>query len=395
MNAKRIFTAISLIISILSIAVPTYFSIEQSKEKSLSIIEKSRQAFFEKSVNAPTELSLQLNGRPVKTPWALTLSYENSGRIPVLRNEIESPIEIKFRNSNIIDAQIINKSPSNIAATIIKTQKSIQIAQGLLNPGDKIQISILLDGASETPTIDGRVSDVPTISYVKYNPDIRNQDIIPKSIIKTAQIISALLLLLVALALTSEFTKKIRIKKEKFNGKSFNKISLIPLANIKEEIIEKINSSKMSPLSLIILNYAKEHVTIDWLDNGAHFMEMLNRIKFPDEIQNKDAFTDATSELYENLVQSLKNYAAQNAFLELPVGPDEAVRDNILGVDISQLGAINFINAVDKHTEETIKRHYIENPEPLITRQELVLFTITFIAFASFCLVIADSYFKS
>lgn len=210
--------AAGLIISILSIAVPTYFTIEQSKEKSLSITEKSRQAFFNNSVNTPTDLSLQLNGRPVKTPWVLTLSYENTGKIPVLKNDIESPVKVIFRNSNIVDAQIIGKSPGNIFATIAKSTKSIQIAHGLLNPGDKIQISILLDGIGETPLIDGRVSDIPAVLYNKYAPEARGQDRIPKSITKTAQVISALLLILAAIGLATEFAKKIKTKKEKFGG---------------------------------------------------------------------------------------------------------------------------------------------------------------------------------
>lgn len=122
---------------------------------------------------------------------------------------------------------------------------------------------------------------------------------------------------------------------------------------------------------------------------------MLSRIDFPDEIKNLDTLADAKLELYQSLVNSLKAYAAFNAYLALPIGPDEATRENIMSVDISQFGALGFINAVDKHTEETIKKHYIENPEPLITRQELFLFTLTLIAFASFCVVIADSYLKS
>lgn len=395
MNAKGMMAATGLIISILSIVVPTYVTIEQSKEKSLSITEKSRQAFFNNSVNTPTDLSLQLNGRPVKTPWVLTLSYENTGKIPVLKNDVESPVKVNFRNSNVVDAQIIGKSPGNISATIGKSTKSIQITHGLLNPGDKIQISILLDGIGETPVIDGRVSDIPAVLYTKYAPEARSQDWIPKSITKTAQIISALLLVLTTIGLTAEFAKKIKTKKERFGGRVFNKISLIPLVDIKNSITERINTSNMSPLSLILLNYTRDHLSIDWLDNSAHFMQMLNRIDFPEEVKNLEALADAKLELYQSLVSSLKTYAAQNAYLALPVGPDETARDNIMSVDITQFGAVDFINAVDKHTEEMIKNHYANHPEPLITRQELFLFTLTLIAFASFFVVIADSYLKS
>lgn len=151
----------------------------------------------------------------------------------------------------------------------------------------------------------------------------------------------------------------------------------------------------MSPSSLILLNYIKDDLRVDWLDSQGHFLEMIKRVQIPSDLSTSLDIDSTGGELFAHLVQSLKNYAAQSAYFALPLELDEKARDEIMQVNVENFGAINFINAVDKHIEETIRKCYIENPEPIINKQEFIMLISTIIAFASFLIVIMDSYIKS
>lgn len=163
----------------------------------------------------------------------------NSGRTPIHERDVAAPISIKFSDeSDIIDAKIDSVFPQDLDASLYfnKTEGSIALKFPLLNPGDKIDFSILSKTSNITFDAAGRIAGVPSL-IVK---DISQErgGIGRRWVVYFVGIFSALLFLVAIVALFTLLPDERRIKSQVRAG-----TFLLPSLKSKTEWFTWINST--------------------------------------------------------------------------------------------------------------------------------------------------------
>lgn len=86
------------------------------------------------------------DGAPVRNLSLLIIRISNSGMVPILSSDFESPLSIAFKpDTKIFDVQIIETTPAALSPQTDITDTTITIAPLLLNPGDLFTVKLLVD----------------------------------------------------------------------------------------------------------------------------------------------------------------------------------------------------------------------------------------------------------
>jgi hypothetical protein len=94
-----------------------------------------------------------------------TIEVRNIGTRPIERDDFELPLVIRFKNPNdVLAVTLGQKTPQDLKPSISSDDRGITIAPLLLNPGDQFRITVQLRGDVNEPTVEARISGVPSIS---------------------------------------------------------------------------------------------------------------------------------------------------------------------------------------------------------------------------------------
>lgn len=137
---------LGIIIGVIGIAFPiawdfykTKSAVELQLTSFVTLVEKTDQL---------DKLSITYNGENLNQISRADFVFINTGRMPILQNDIISPPQIIFKQGiKILDVKIDSQQPANMNAAItLDSQKnSITITFPLLNPNDFIRFSVLID----------------------------------------------------------------------------------------------------------------------------------------------------------------------------------------------------------------------------------------------------------
>lgn len=137
-------------VAILAILITIYFSYKQYKlqrqKKSLSY---KYITFRLPGLKSAMELSkgrikILCDDKPIVDAVITVLEIFNDGNIPIVPSDFEKPITFVFgEESEIISAEIYDKSPENIYPNIHIEGNNILVEPLLLNPNDSFSIQIL------------------------------------------------------------------------------------------------------------------------------------------------------------------------------------------------------------------------------------------------------------
>lgn len=108
-------------------------------------------------------------------------SVINSGRTPILKKDIVSPISVKFaKESNIINAKLDGMQPQDLGASLRfnRGDGTIVFEFPLMNPGDRVDFSVLSKTGNVKFDAVGRIAGVSSLTVVKDIP----QDKVGKSL---------------------------------------------------------------------------------------------------------------------------------------------------------------------------------------------------------------------
>jgi hypothetical protein len=170
--------AAGILIGILGVVGPIGWDYYKTKsEIELSVVEKSI------IISKPEKLDglvITYAGEALDELSKTTFSLTNSGRTPILKKDVASPITVKFaKDSNIIDAKIDRMQPLDLGALLQfnRGEGMLILEFSLLNPGDRIDFSVLAKTTAVDFDAGGRIAGVSSLHVVK---DIA-QDKISKS----------------------------------------------------------------------------------------------------------------------------------------------------------------------------------------------------------------------
>jgi hypothetical protein len=116
----------------------------------------------------PALSSLKLTYKDVSVSRLTVATFEvrNSGTRPIEQDDFKLPLVIRFKNPNDMLAVTLNekKTPQDLKPLISSDDSGITIAPLLLNSGDTFRITVQLRGDFNEPTVEARISGVPSIS---------------------------------------------------------------------------------------------------------------------------------------------------------------------------------------------------------------------------------------
>ncbi|MFN9470997.1 hypothetical protein [Acidovorax sp.] len=109
-------------------------------------------------------LQITLDSEPLDRPYLTVVELINDGLRPISSSEFEGPAEIRLSvGTKVVRAELVSAYPKSLEARVAITEKGIAVAPLLLNPEDKLTISILSSGGQPLFSPSARIAGVTEI----------------------------------------------------------------------------------------------------------------------------------------------------------------------------------------------------------------------------------------
>lgn len=146
-----------------------------SKRSEVSITAKQAATILQAD-GGIEKLKIMYDGKQIEALSKTTLLLKNSGRTPISKDDVISPVAVQF-GGEILDASLVRESPIGLGASILRNEGSVAVLFSLLNPGDEIEFSVLSSGAIPKYTASARIKNIREISVVesKRQIDLRSK----------------------------------------------------------------------------------------------------------------------------------------------------------------------------------------------------------------------------
>jgi hypothetical protein len=143
--------------SILAVATLIY-TVYWTRHKSVACSLVSKRPLITRGSDAAAnDLKITYKNNVVHEPWAATIEIENIGNVPIERKDIEKPITFNLRSARILSSDIAQTIPQGIEASIEQGPKSLRVFHGVINPQDRIVVSLILDGEPKLDNVECRI----------------------------------------------------------------------------------------------------------------------------------------------------------------------------------------------------------------------------------------------
>lgn len=157
---------VTLLATVAGLAVPVWLWQFDLNAKSLTVRIVSSVPLQSPSANSIPDLQISIEGEPVDNPVISTLEIANDGAKPIPTSDFESDIELQISEvSKIIRAKVAEVEPEDLKATVSVDGQSVRLKPLLLNPNDKVTLSVLTSGAIPEFSPRARIAGVPSIKF--------------------------------------------------------------------------------------------------------------------------------------------------------------------------------------------------------------------------------------
>ena len=157
-------SSITLLATVGGVVVPIWIWRADLTSKSLEFRVAS-QASLEPTKSGDIKgLQITLDSAPLDRPYLTVVELLNDGSKPISSSEFEGPVEVRLSGGNkVVRAQLVSANPKSLEAKVTATENSIAVAPLLLNPEDKLTISILTSGGPPSFSPRARIAGVAEI----------------------------------------------------------------------------------------------------------------------------------------------------------------------------------------------------------------------------------------
>lgn len=247
-----IVSIIGVLVAILGIVAPITWDYYKTKsEVELRVIEQSLIISKPKKLDG---LVITYHDKPLEELSKTVFVVTNTGGTPILKKDVAIPISIKFpKDSNILDVKLEGMQPKDLGALLHYDQnsQSITLDFPLLNPGDRVDFSVLAGTHNIEFLPGGRIAGVQSLKIVKEALQEKvNKS--PSWIVYTVAFFS-ILLIIISIEGFRAFFKEIKFKAKLKRGQF-----TLPDLKTRNECINWVNSyfsftTKSERGSLIVL----------------------------------------------------------------------------------------------------------------------------------------------
>ena len=108
-------------------------------------------------------------GKPVPCVSRVELALTNTGRTPIRKSDVVTPVVLRIKNGAILDAEVIKVVPDDLLVSghLPSTGDAVTVEFSLLNPGDSANITLLVAAERADVAATARIAGVSKLSYVE------------------------------------------------------------------------------------------------------------------------------------------------------------------------------------------------------------------------------------
>lgn len=159
-------SSITFLATVAGVVVPIWIWRADLISKSLEFRVAS-QASLEPAKSGDIKgLQITLDSAPLDRPYLTVIELLNDGSKPIPSSEFEGPVEVRLSgDTKVVRAQLVSANPKSLEAKVSASEHSIAIAPLLLNPEDKLTISVLTSGGPPSFSPHARIAGVAEINF--------------------------------------------------------------------------------------------------------------------------------------------------------------------------------------------------------------------------------------
>lgn len=158
------FSSFMLLATVVAIAVPIWIWRADPTSKSLEFRVVSEASLEPAKSGDIKGLQITLDSAPLDRPYLTVVELLNDGLKPIPSSEFEGPVEVRLSgDTKVVRAQLVSSKPNSLEAKLTFTENSVAVAPLLLNPEDKLTISILTSGGMPSFSPRARIAGIAEI----------------------------------------------------------------------------------------------------------------------------------------------------------------------------------------------------------------------------------------
>lgn len=167
---RRFLTILTFIVGLSSIVAPIAW--DRYKSRAGLEVKETGSALLVEKTAALGKLRVEYDSKPIERVSQLSFVLSNTGRTVIRADDVVSPPTIHVRDSDLLDARVDEVSPSEMDATIEarSTENAVRVHFPLLNPGDSVHFTLLVNGSSPTWDADARIAGIKRLTVSQADP---------------------------------------------------------------------------------------------------------------------------------------------------------------------------------------------------------------------------------
>ncbi|ENM5875916.1 hypothetical protein NTE03_003888 [Vibrio mimicus] len=164
-----VITIVTLLLAVLGVVAPISWDY-YSGQKSITLTAISQNNVISPSISVEG-LEIKYKGTPLTILSRSTFLIENTGSKSLLQSDVVSPIEIAVAEDvTVFDAMVESKQPENLDIVLSQKANSVFVSFTLLNPGDRVLVSLLTDSKTLKFNAAARIAGVKELIVLDKPP---------------------------------------------------------------------------------------------------------------------------------------------------------------------------------------------------------------------------------
>lgn len=155
---------ITILATVAGVTVPVWLWQADQNSKSLSIKLATKISIQPKEQGTISGIEISVDGERLINPHLVVFEIRNNGSKPIPAADFESPVQIiPESETKLVRANITEKIPKDIDASLAINSQGISLKPALLNPGDILSVTAITSGDSPTFQPKARIIGVSNV----------------------------------------------------------------------------------------------------------------------------------------------------------------------------------------------------------------------------------------
>jgi hypothetical protein len=164
-------TILGLLAAFAGVVTPIIW--DHYKTKSSIELDQLASTVVASSSEELNNLTLMYNNVPVAALTKIDFLLSNTGRTPIRKEDVVSPIVISVDDGRILDFKLSSVQPAGLVINpeLDDSHTKSSISFPLLNPDDKAHFTLLISGKQPHISVNARIAGIADIAFIDHSQD--------------------------------------------------------------------------------------------------------------------------------------------------------------------------------------------------------------------------------